>query len=67
MFGAGKKKYYIHSIIYECHKGLIKDGFVIDHVDGFPQNNRLINLQAISQSENNKRGKTGKHAKQSKV
>ena len=30
-FTAGKKKYYNHIIIFECHNGSIKDGLVIDH------------------------------------
>ena len=59
-FGAGGKKYYNHRIIYECYRGLIEEGRVIDHLDSDPLNNRLENLQAISQSENTKRGRTGK-------
>ena len=43
MFTAGKKTYLNHRIIYEAFYGLIEDGFVIDHVDGFPQNNKLDN------------------------
>ena len=54
MFSAGKNKYYCHRIIYECHKGLIKDGLVIDHIDFNPQNNSLENLQFFTQRENNK-------------
>ena len=33
-FTAGKKKYYCHRFAYECHNGLIKDGFVVDHKNG---------------------------------
>ena len=66
IFTAGRKTYLCHRIIYEAFNGLIKDGFVIDHIDSDCQNNKLINLQAVTQSENNKRGKTGKHAKQAK-
>ena len=66
LFTAGGKKYLCHRIIYEVFKGLIKDGFVIDHFDSNPQNNSLDNLQCISQSENSKRGQTGKHANRSK-
>jgi len=33
-FGAGKKNYYCHRIIFECHNGLIKDSLVIDHKNG---------------------------------
>jgi len=63
-FTAGKKKYYIHRLIYEAFNGLIKDGLVIDHVDSDPLNNNLSNLQAISQRENTKRGRTGENSKQ---
>ena len=58
-FTAGKTRYYNHRIIYECYFGLIKDGFVIDHIDSNPLNNKLENLQAISQSDNLKKGRTG--------
>ena len=58
-FTAGKKKYYCHRNFFECHNGLIKDDLVIDHIDSNPKNNSLSNLQAISQSENLKKGRTG--------
>ena len=38
---------------------MIKNGDVIDHIDGCPQNNKLENLQAVSQSQNAKKGRTG--------
>ena len=59
MFSAGKKKYYNHRIVYECYFGLIKDGLVIDHIDSCTLNNKLENLQAVSQSQNTKKGRTG--------
>ena len=66
IFNAGEKKYLCHRITYEAFYGLIKDGFVIDHIDSNPQNNSLENLQAVTQSENTKKGKTGKCSKQAK-
>ena len=66
LFGAGKKKYLCHRKVYECHKGLIKDGFVIDQIDSNPRNNALSNLQCITESENLRKGKNGKCSKQSK-
>lgn len=62
-FNTGGKNHLCHRIAYECFHGLIKDGFVIDHIDSNCQNNKLINLQAISQSQNTKKGKTGEYAK----
>jgi hypothetical protein len=58
-FGASGRIYYVHRIVYEAFYGLIKDGYVIDHIDSNPLNNAISNLQCISQSENAKRGKTG--------
>ena len=65
-FAAGKKTYYIHRIAYEAFNGLIKDGFVIDHKNGVRTDNSLSNLRAVTQSENNQMGKTGKHSKHPK-
>jgi len=56
-FGAGKKSYCVHRIVYEAHNGLIEDGFVIDHKNGNITDNSVLNLQAISQRENIKKGK----------
>jgi len=36
IFTVGGKSYFIHRIVYECHRGLIKDGLVIDHIDSNP-------------------------------
>ena len=63
MFSVGKKKYLCHMIVFEAFNGLIKDGLVIDHIDSDCPINRLDKLEAVTQSENNRRGKTGKHAK----
>ena len=59
MFGAGKKKYLCHRAIYEAFNGLIEDGFVIDHKNGVKTDNSLDNLEAVTQSQNTKRGRTG--------
>lgn len=58
-FNAGGKIYFIHRFIFEVFNGVIEPGLVIDHIDGCPQHNELSNLQAISQSQNLKKGKTG--------
>ena len=51
----GHKGYYVHRFIYECFKGLIPDGKVIDHVNNIKDDNRLCNLQLVTSSENNKK------------
>ena len=63
-FTIGKKNYYNHRIIYQAFYGPIEDDLVIDHIDGNTLHNNLENLQAISQSENTKRGRTGENSKQ---
>ena len=55
-----RKKYYIHQLVamaFLNHKpcGL---NLVVDHVDNNPLNNRLDNLQLISQRENSSKDKT---------
>ena len=58
-FSAGKKRYYNHRIVYESFYGLINDGLVINHIIGEKTDNCLENLQAVSQSQNTKKGRTG--------
>lgn len=41
--------------VYECHNGLITDGDVIDHKDNDISNNKIENLEKITQAENIKR------------
>jgi len=63
-FNARGKNNYIHRVVYEAFYGPIEEGCVVDHIDSNPLNNNLENLQAISQSENTKRGRTGENSKQ---
>ena len=44
--------YRIHRLVYETFVGPIEDGKVIDHIDSNRENNRVDNLQAISQRLN---------------
>jgi len=63
-FSVGGKNYYNHRIIFECYRGLIEEGCVIDHIDSDRLHNHLENLQAITPSENSKRGGgAGEYAK----
>lgn len=49
-------------IIWVLHNGNIPNGFIIDHVDGNPHNNKISNLRCISLKENalNRKQKIGK-------
>lgn len=65
-----KKTYMVHRIIYEIHYSEIQEGFVIDHINRDPSDNRIENLRAVPYainsrnkriSKNNKTGLTGVH------
>ena len=44
----------VHRLVYcTFHNDYDLDGFVIDHIDADTTNNRLDNLQKITQRENN--------------
>ena len=47
-----------HVLIWECHHGLISEGFEIDHIDGNKLNNCLRNLACLTRAEH--RAKTHK-------
>lgn len=45
----------VHRLVWETFKGIIPEGYVIDHIDCNRFNNHLNNLQCITYSENTKR------------
>tara|TARA_B100000767_G_C19308230_1_gene346447 strand:+ start:149 stop:523 length:375 start_codon:yes stop_codon:yes gene_type:complete len=45
----------LHRVIWEDSKGKIPDGMVIDHINANTLDNRIENLQCITQDQNNKR------------
>lgn len=60
----GKSKvFFVHHLVYYSFNGGAPNGnkLVIDHIDGNPLNNRLDNLQKISQHENVLKGETIKY------
>ena len=47
-----KKKFRSHRFIYECFHGVITDKRVVEHINNTKTDNRLDNLQLITQIEN---------------
>jgi hypothetical protein len=57
-FTYGKKGKMWNRTVWECIYGLIiPENFIIDHVDGNPENNHIENLECVSRSENSRRAK----------
>ena len=51
-----KKNYQKHRFIFECFHGKINDAkLVVDHINNIKTDNRLENLQSITQSQNMKK------------
>ena len=48
----GNQKHHVHRFIWECYNGLITDGLIIDHINDIRDDNRLCNLQLMTQQEN---------------
>jgi len=48
----GGKKHMNHRIIWELHNGPIPEGYVIDHIDRNPGNNRIENLRLATRQQN---------------
>ena len=50
--GLPPKTIFIHRFVYECFHGIIPFGMVIDHINSIRDDNRIDNLQMMSQKEN---------------
>ena len=42
----------IHRFVWECYNGIIPEGLVIDHINDKKDDNRLCNLQLLTQKQN---------------
>ena len=51
----GQKTYFVHRFVWECFKGIIAEGKVIDHINEDKEDNRLCNLQLMTQQQNCKK------------
>lgn len=51
----GQKNVRVHRFVWECFNGLIPDGKVIDHINNIKDDNKLSNLQLMTQQENCKK------------
>ena len=49
------KTYQVHRFVWECFHGVIPDGKVVDHINDNRGDNRLCNLQIMTQQENCKK------------
>ena len=52
---SGVKGCHVHRFIWECYNGIIREGKVIDHINNNKEDNRLCNLQLMTQQLNCKK------------
>lgn len=53
--GGRKCHFRVHRVIYMASKGSIPKGYHIDHINGNKQDNRIRNLQPLTDSENRRK------------
>ena len=54
-YGGKEKKFLVHRFVWECFNGTIPEGKVIDHINDDKKDNRLCNLQMVTQRQNCKK------------
>ena len=52
---SGVKGCQVHRFVWECFNGVIPEGKVIDHINNNKEDNRLCNLQLVTQQQNCKK------------
>lgn len=57
------ERYQLHRLIYILHHGDIPNGYVVDHISGESNNNRVENLQPITNHQNITKKKMSKYNK----
>ena len=53
--GGKQKTFYVHRFVWQCFNGDIPNGKVIDHINNDKEDNRLCNLQLMTQQQNCKK------------
>lgn len=53
--------YLLHRLVWIYHNGDMEDGIIIDHINGDISDNRIENLQAITQKQNLQKQKKNKN------
>ncbi len=48
----GHKMKMLHNFVWEKHNGKIPEGYLVDHIDRFPENNCINNLRLVDKSLN---------------
>ena len=51
-YGCRRKHVYVHRFVWECFNGTIPEGKVVDHINDVKKDNRLCNLQLLTQQQN---------------
>ena len=54
-YGSKQKTYRVHRFVWECFNSAIPEGKVIDHINNDNEDNRLCNLQLMTQQQNCKK------------
>lgn len=47
-----QKQLRIHRFVWECHRGEIPEGLIINHINGDKRDNCIDNLEVVTHSEN---------------
>ena len=50
--GLGKSRYLAHRLAWLYTKGEIPEGYIIDHINGVREDNRISNLRCVTKSDN---------------